>query len=156
MTKNKQNKGLGNPVVTAVAAGAGQEVVKSTASVIPFLIKTTVFIGLGYWAYRSFVTRFVPLKEVNSWPASSITNGQATTRAEMIYQAMEGFGANFQIVASNLSSLNYNGWVRLYNAFGNRRGANPLGKKMDLVEWLGDQFDEEELAQLRFLVPNVF
>lgn len=156
MTKSKQNKGLGNPVVTAVAAGAGQEVVKSTASVIPFLIKTAVFLGLGYIVYRKVVTRFMPLKEISSYPASNITNGQAQTKAESIYGAMRGFGANFEIVSANIAGLNYNGWIRLYNAFGKRSTANPLEAKMDLTEWFVDQFDEEELAMLRFLVPNVF
>jgi hypothetical protein len=159
---------LGNPAVAAAASSPEvqkivveglentKEVVKATASVIPFLVKTTVFIVIGYYIYQKYVKRFTKISENKNYPAANISDSQATTKAETIYGAMKGVGNGFQIVASNISGLNYNGWVKLYNAFGNRQGSIPFSAEMNLVEWLTDQFSEDELAQLRFLVPNVF
>lgn len=168
MKKASQNKKLGNPAVVALATSeAGQSVIKNasdnqkavvqaTASVIPFLIKTTVLIGIGWFIYSKYTNRFVSLKENNNYELSNISNSQASTKAETIYGAMKGLGNGFHIVATNISGLNYNGWIKLYNAFGHRQGSIPFSDKMNLVEWFADQFSEDELAQLRFLVPNVF
>lgn len=159
---------LANPAVaTVLSSEAGQtaiknasenqrEVVKATVSVLPFILKTGFVLGVGYWAYSKWTNRFVPSKEVSYYQQANITNGQAKSKAEAIYGAMKGFGNGFQIVAANIAGLNYNGWIRLYNAFGARQGSIPLSPKMDIVEWFTDQFDEEELQQLRFLVQNVF
>lgn len=162
--KTTTNKKLGNPAVAAaVGSGAaksaseGQKaVLQATASVLPFFLKTGFILGVGYVIYNKWTNRFVPQQEVSYYPASSITNAQAQTKADAIYTAMKGAGNGFQIVAANIANLNYNGWVRLYNAFGNRQGIIPFSAKMNLTEWFADQFNEEELAQLRFLVPNVF
>lgn len=162
-TTHKQK--LSNPAAVAAIANSdsvknvteGQkEVVKATASVIPFLLKTTFVLGVGYYAYRKWTNRFVPAQEASYYPAANITQSQAQTKADTIYGAMKGMGNGFQIVAANIAGLNYNGWIRVYNAFGNRQGVIPFSSKMNLTEWFSDQFNEEELAQLRFLVPNVF
>lgn len=131
-------------------------VIQATAQVIPFIIKTLFVLGVGYFVYSKYSNRFEKLSENNNYPNANITNSQASTKAETIYGAMKGVGNGFQIVATNISGLNYNGWIKLYNAFGNRQGVIPFSSKMNLVEWFADQFSEEELAQLRFLVPNVF
>ncbi|MFN3941491.1 MAG: hypothetical protein ACK4K1_02500 [Flavobacterium sp.] len=159
-----KGKGLNNPAALVLASSPdGQkavsttaEVVKNTTSVIPFLIKTAVFVGLGYLAYSILTNRFKPILENKSYPPANVTMGQAQTRAEAIYTAMKGFGANFNGVATNLQGLNYNGWVRVYNAFGKRKGANPLAESIDLVAWLNDQFNKNELNLLRTLVGSVF
>jgi alpha-acetolactate decarboxylase len=159
---------LSNPAaIAAISSEQGQNaiktasenqkaVVQATASVIPFVLKTVFVLGVGYFVYSSWADRFVPSKEVPYYPQSNITSSQAKTKAEAIYGAMKGFGNGFQVVAANIAGLNYNGWVRLYNAFGNRQGIVPFSGETNLVEWFADQFDEEELAQLRFLVPNAF
>lgn len=147
-----KKQGLNNPV----AAVAGYEVAKQTASLIPFFVKTTVFLGVGYLLYTSFVKRFKKIGENNNLPPANISLGEAQVRANSIFAAMEGFGADLKSVQTNFAGLNYNGWVRLYNAFGHRKGINPLSEKTDLIEWLNDQFDEEELQQLRFVLPGLF
>lgn len=152
MTKVSSNKGLKNPAAALVAV----EAAKQTATVIPFLIKATVIGGLGYLAYNTFVKRFRAIDENRNLPPANISVGEAQTRANSIYSAMFGFGANFNTVAENLSGLNYNGWTRLYNAFGKRKGINPISTSKDLVSWINNQFNNEQLAQLRFLLPNVF
>jgi hypothetical protein len=164
MKKTTTKKKLGNPAVAAIVnsdaaknASEGQKaVVQATASVIPFFLKTGFVLGVGYVIYNKWTNRFVPSKEVSYYPTANITTSQAKTKADAIYGAMKGYGNGFQIVAANIAGLNYNGWVRVYNAFGNRQGVIPFSSKMNLTEWFADQFNEEELAQLRFLVPNVF
>lgn len=160
-TKPKDTKkvGLRNPALIAGAMQAREtqsELIKNTASVVPFLIKTAVFLGLGYFVYTKITNRFVSVSENKNYPTANITQAQATMKAESIYNAMTGFGASLQIVSSNIAGLNYNGFVRLYNAFGKRQGSIPFSEKMTLIEWFTDQFDDQELAQLRFLVPNAF
>jgi hypothetical protein len=152
IAKSKQT--LSNPAVAAIVnsdaaknASEGQKaVVQATASVIPFVLKTVFVLGIGYIVYTQWADRFVPSKEVPYYPQSNITSSQAKTKAEAIYGAMKGFGNGFQVVAANIAGLNYNGWVRLYNAFGNRQGIVPFSGETNLVEWFADQFDEEELA----------
>lgn len=166
-TKTKNIKKLGNPALLVAGTEAGQKaisnasenqkaVVQATASVIPFLIKTLVIVGGGLYLYYRFTNRFISLKENPNYPVSNITNNQAQTKAETIYNAMLGFGNGFEIVRSNIAGLNYNAFIKVYNAFGSRQGSIPFSDKMNMVEWFSDQFDEDELAQLRFLVPNMF
>lgn len=168
MKKTRKNKSkLGNPAVLLATSEAGQKaisnasenqkaVVQATASVIPFVIKTVIVIGIGTFIYYKYTNRFVSLKENPNYPVSNITNNQASTRAEVIYNAMLGFGNGFEIIKTNIAGLNYNAFIKLYNAFGSRQGSIPFSEKMNMVEWFSDQFDEEELTQLRFLVPNMF
>jgi hypothetical protein len=166
-TKTKNTKKLGNPALLIAGSEAGQKVisnasdnqkavVQATASVIPFLIKTLVIVGGGMYLYYRFTNRFVSLKENSNYPVSNITNNQAQTKAETIYNSMLGFGNGFEVVKTNIAGLNYNAFIKVYNAFGNRQGSIPFSDKMNMVEWFSDQFDEEELTELRFLVPNMF
>ncbi|WP_445718009.1 hypothetical protein [Flavobacterium sp.] len=166
-SKTKNTKKLGNPALLIAGSEAGQKaisnasdnqkaVVQATASVIPFLIKTIVIVGGGLYLYYRFTNRFISLKENPNYPVSNITNNQAQTKAESIYNAMLGFGNGFEIVKTNIAGLNYNAFIKVYNAFGNRQGSIPFSDKMNMVEWFTDQFDESELNQLRFLVPNMF
>ena len=151
------NKGNKKSSETSVNSNdAKSEIIKQSASVIPFVIKLGIFLGVGYIAYKTFVKSFNKIGEINNLPPANISDGEAQTRANSIYAAMYGFGANYRGVSENLAGLNYNGWVRLYNAFGHRAGANPLSEKKDLVWWINDQFSENELQQLRFILPNVF
>lgn len=156
MSKSKQNKGLGNPALVATALNSDtvktqNEIAKST---IPFIVKSLFVIGVGTFIWYKISTRFISIKENPNYPKSNITDGQAKTKADAIFGAMYGIGANFDIVAYNLHGLNYNAWVKVYNAFGDRRGSDL--QKGNLVDWLTDQFSEYELEQLRFLVSNVF
>lgn len=138
--------GMGNPAVIAVA------------SVIPwgFLIKTVVLLGIGYYAINSFKKRFVKKDEVPRWGPANISDGQARSKADAIHKAMLGWGNGFEIVRENIAGLNYNGWVKVYNAFGNREDSIPGNDDMNIVEWFIDQFDTQELNELRVLVSGAF
>lgn len=141
---------LGNPAVIALANS------EAISKVLIFTVKALVVGGVGYFIYKKFINRFESYPENKSYPPANITDNQAEAKAETIYQAMKGLGNGFETVKQAIAGINYNAFVKIYNAFGSRIGANPFGSKMTLTEWFNDQFNSEELAQLNFLVPNVF
>lgn len=151
-TASSAETGLGNPAA-AMAAGA-------VASQIPwgFLIKTTVILGITGIIVYKITHRFEKRDEESDYPPANISHSQAQSRAKVIYTAMKGLGNGMEIVKANIANLNYNGWIRLYNAFGNRKGAfsPPFSSGENLEEWFADQFDQDELDELRVLVPNTF
>jgi len=138
--------GLGNPTAIAVA------------SQLPWAWLFKVAVGgiVIYSVIQGFKRRFVSLNEVSGYNNSNISYAQAEMKANMMHQAMRGFGNGFKIVRENIAGLNYNGWVRLYNAYGNRESTIPFSDDMNLIEWFQDQFSNSELSELRVLVPNVF
>ena len=145
-TKDK----LGNPAVIATAV----------ATQIPWgwLFKVGVGCVIVYTVVGSFKNRFKSLQEVSGYQPSNISVGAAKVKANIIYQAMRGFGNGFTTVRENIAGLNYNGWVRLYNAFGNRSNNVhiPFREDKNLAEWFQDEFSVDELSELRVLVGNLF
>lgn len=168
--KSKMKKqGLHNPALfTAIASTpAGQKAitnslenasagVNATASIMKRILKTSLFVGLGYFAYHKLFNGFSALKENKFDKPSNISAGMAKNKAEAIFSAMYGIGNGFKSVKQNLMGVNPNGFVRIHNEFGLRKGINPLSKKMTLLQWFGDQFNESELMELRFLIPHFF
>lgn len=151
-----QPAGLGNPLATVVATQAASEATK----VIPFVLRWVFVIGVGYVVYQNIFNKFKPIGFVSNYPIANISDAEAQNRADAIYAAMVGFGSNVNIVATNLAGLNYNGWIKVYNAFGERGGIIsqyfPFTEELNLVEWINDQFNEDQIAQLRFILNNVF
>lgn len=168
MTKTKSNKGLGNPAALALAnspegkkaIGGAVETQKKLAeagiSLIPFLVKTGVVIGIAWYLTGKYKSRFITKGYNTSLPAANITNGEAESRADALYEAMAGWGADVELVADQLAGLNYNGWVKVYNAFGNREGVGIFTDGENLVEWITSEFDNDELDLLKTVLPNVF
>lgn len=144
--KKVTNK-LGNPIVAA-----------SIATQIPWawLFKVGVGCVIVYSVVGSFKKRFQPLSEVSHFNPSNISLGQAKVKANIIHQAMRGFGNGFTTVRENIAGINYNGWIRLYNAFGARPDSIPLSEDKNLVEWFQEEFNLEELSELRVLVGKLF
>ena len=135
-------------------------VVKETASVIPWLIKFAVVGIVGYIGYKSFVNRFKNKSENPAFPKANITQAEAQTRADSIANAGSfnipgSMGSQFSTTSDMISGLNYNGFIRLYNAFGEHSGLNPF-KKMNLIEFIQDQFSAYEIKQLSFLQNGAF
>lgn len=153
---------LGNPAITAVlATPEGRQAVSNathTATKAVDLFFTVLKVGIfclgGYIIYRKVVPSFDKKYEKSNYRPSNITTQGAAIRAENLYRAMYGPGDNFNKVATNLKGLNYNGYIRVYNAFGERRGLD--FKKQNLEEWFYDQFTESEIKQLKFLTNNSF
>lgn len=147
MKKPTKSK-LGNPVVTA-------EVVSQTASVIPFAIKTLIIGSLIYWGYTSYTNRFKKLGELSTEPESNISYAQAQSRADSIYASIGWVSNDFDNVSKQLTGLNYNALIRVYNAFGHHKGTL-LNGDLTLVEWLKNQFSEYQMQQLSFLTGGKF
>ena len=153
-------KGKNIPAVNAPSTptGMGNPAAIAVATFIPwgFLIKTGVLLGIGYYVLNSFKKRFVKQEEVSKFGPANISDSQAKSKADAIHTAMLGYGNGFEIVRENIAGLNYNGWVKLFNAFGNREDSIPGNDDMNLVEWFMDQFDTQELNELRVVLPGVF
>ena len=132
-------------------------VTKEVASVIPFVIKTLIVCGIAAYVIYKYKNRFTKLNYASNYPAANITDAQAEAKATAIYNAMGLFSNSFATVKASLSGLNYNGFIKVYNAFGAQTGRLlGLGKEMDLIAWCSDQFNEDQIGQLRFLLGGAF
>ncbi|MFV8347267.1 hypothetical protein [Flavobacterium sp. ZB4P13] len=148
-------KGLKNPAITAFASSPqGQEAIAKTANMGITFLKIAFVLGALTVAYYKIFKGFKPIQEDKRYKPSNINATQAKARSEAIYTALLGAGANYKTVENNLTGLNHNGFVRLFNEFGERRSATLT--KMNLVEWLQDQFNEADIAKLRFLIKGFF
>ena len=164
-----KKQGLHNPAVIAAVASspAGQKAiantlenanagVNATASIVKGVLKTALFVGIGYLAIRKIFNGFSPLQENKRDKPSNISTGMAKNKAEAIFSAMYGMGNGFKSVKQNLMGVNPNGFVRIHNQFGLRKGVDPFSKRMSLLGWFTDQFSQNELMELRVLIPNFF
>lgn len=149
MKKTKSK--LGNPV----AAVAGAKVIEKSSEAIPFLIKLFAVVGVGYYAYSLYSNRFIKRKEVSSYAPANVTYAQAQARANAIYSSIGVFSNNFENVSRQLTGLNYNGFIRVYNAFGHKKGTL-LGGDLDLEQWCYNQFTPYQIQQLSFLLGGAF
>lgn len=119
------------------------------------MIKLGAVTALVVVGYRIYTNRFVNIKESSSEPPANISLAQAKTRADSIAGSITTFGNDFRNVSTQLTGLNYNGFVRVYNAFGHHRGTL-LGGDLNLIEWLQNQFDSFQMKQLSFLLNGRF
>jgi len=137
-----------NPAITkALSSEEGQ---KLGFTVLKITL-VTAFLGIAY--YKIF-KGFKPVKIDTRYTPSTINDTQAKARAEAIYTALLGFGANYNAVENYLTGLNHNAFVKIINEFGERRSSTLT--KLTLVEWLQDQFNEADIARLRFLIKGFF
>ena len=146
-TKSK----LGNPA----AAVAGVKVVEQASTAIPFLIKTFTLLGIGIWAYKTYTNRFVQLKENSSYAPANVSLAQAKGKADSIGKSIGLVSNDFDNVSKQLAGLNYNGFIRVYNAFGQQRGTL-FGGELNLIEWIQNQFTSYQVQQLSFLLGGAF
>lgn len=127
---------------------------QAVESLTPY--KEIIFVATGvYVVYRAITNRFVKIKEVSAYPQANVSFAQAKLRADAIYSSIDWFSNDLQNVANQLQGLNYNGFVRVYNAFGERRGTLLAGK-LNLIEWLQNQFNREQIQELSFLLNGAF
>ena len=160
MAVTKTKKGLSNPAVLALASSpAGQKAVSGAIDTTFKVVKIVAVAGVvavaGYIAYTLYKNRFISMATNSNYAPANITKGQAKAKAEALYQAMYGWGADIDTVLETLSGLNYNGYVEVFNAFGKRKAAT--GGEMTLTEWINNQFDNSyEKAQIQFILPGVF
>lgn len=168
MKTTAKNKGLKNPAAAIAASPAGERAIETSlqtsaettragVSLAVWAIKWALILGVGYYVIRSFQKRFVKAAYNPNLPAANVSDAVASAKANALYEAMYGASNDLQSVAAQLAGLNYNGWIKVYNAFGNRQPFNPFADEMNLIEWISDQFgsDTDEIAQLRMILPGV-
>lgn len=148
--KKKVSK-LGNPAAIAV----GAKVIEKSTEAIPFLIRIFTVGGLIYLAYTKYTDRFVKKKENSAKHPSNISYAQAKSRADAIYGSIGIISNDFDNVARQLSQLNHNGFIRVYNAFGHKKGTLS-GGDLNLEEWCHNQFSSYQVQQLSFLLGGEF
>ena len=115
-----KNKGLGNPAVisSVLASEQGQKAIGKTQDVFFTVLKVGLVATVLVVAYYKIFKGFTKLKEESNYYPSNISITNAKARAEALYTAMLGFGANYDAVESSLKGLNHNGFIRVYNEFG--------------------------------------
>ena len=160
-------QGLSNPALLLLSTPEGQKALAKTSQAtsraldLGFTILKIGFFSLaGYIIYRKVTGAFSKISEDLNYRPANVTTVSAKQRAENIFKAIYGVGSNFDKVKANLTipnqKLNYNGYLRIYNEFGSRRGADL--KKLTLTEWLTEEYgsDKLKMAQLKFITDNVF
>lgn len=150
------------PAMRGVGTEIAVEASKQAARVIPYLIVGGIVV---YGLYR-YSNRFVKLKENTRYPVANVTLAQAETKANAIRHYED-----FQDVSNNLAGLNYNGFVRVYNAFGFEETPPGLltslfcppcllfglgGDNIDMIAWLRSKFTSYEIEELSFLFNGQF
>ncbi len=155
--QNIKRSGSKTKIAPLNAPGRTADIVAEIATnVFPKLIMLAVFGAVAYVIYGKIVNRFKPKGEISSYPNANITMGQAKDRAATILESIPLFGSpDLETVARQIAGLNYNGWVRLYNAFGKHTG-EWFGGDLDLVSWLRQQFDAEDFEVLGGLQNHAF
>lgn len=121
------------------------------------LFITAIVVGTGYVIYKK-VTEFKDKKYDGTQSPSNVSDNEAAARAKAIASSLALFdyvGDEFEITSKNLKGLNYNGFVKVYNAFGEQKGHAFKGK-LNLIDWIFDQFSDYEVQQLSFLTAGKF
>jgi len=157
-------KSLNNPIATTVITSVASS--KTTTNVLKWTLIGGVVVIAGFTALYIYKHRFVKMLQNRNYDKPNISASEARLKADILYNAMVGFGANYEKVKAQLLGVNYNGFVLIYNAFGKRESSlqklNPLNfgivsKGMTLTEWLLDQFkSSNRLADLRALLLSKF
>jgi len=129
------------------------------------LIMVVLFIG---FFYKKIIALFSsPSDKINEQKINTIdsiivgdnatlSNTQAKIIADSLYNALDRFNDDEKLVYSNFSKIkNADDMRMVYKAFGLRSyllgtGANYLGTKMTLVEWLENDLSSSELQKIQF------
>lgn len=103
------------------------------------------------------------LKENPQLPPSGLSDTQAKTRAEVLYEAMYSAGTDEVRVFDALKDITHNDFIKISEYFGERR-YNPVTGEgsffpfpaISLMEWLAQELNDEEFAQLHKNLPDIF
>lgn len=161
-------KGLNNPLVVASAANK----TKNTAVGFYNRNKTTIWtvggLVVAYGVYKTFFAhdnvRFSPRGDE---ALSTMTEIEAKSIADDLFDAMKNPGTNENIIYNRLSGLSYNDFAKVSRAFGLRWYDPILGaeggwllkwaghKQLGLFEWLNEELTYTDKLKLQELMPNV-
>ena len=120
----------------------------------------------AYILWRAYKKAFPGgIKQDRSLPPAVITDTQAITTAERLFEAMRSSGTDEDAIMQALEGINHNDFVKISDAFGTRSyipatGSHPLydwmGEDLDLVEWLLSELSNSEIKRLKQTLPQVF
>lgn len=132
-------------------------VVEQTATVIPWLIKFAVVGTVVYFGYRAYTNRFTRAKENSNYDPANISESEAEFKANAIYSSVGWtfLDSSWPNLKAQFSGLNYNAVVKVYNAFGKRRGEFFSGD-VDLWGFLMQNLSESRKQEIRFLIGTTF
>lgn len=146
---------LKNPALTTLIASNPKAVEKAGKTALVFSVVTIAVLGGALYYHFVYKHRFEKVSLDKKAPAPRISKSLAKVKADALYKAMHGVGANYSQVKAVLSGIQKNDFILIYNAFGKRKPMDSLSltakDDMDLSAWLQDQFNASELAELRFL-----
>lgn len=92
---------------------------------------------------------------------TTITDNAAQNKANILLVAMDGFGTDFTAIKNALQGLNVADYALIAHYFGTPRysgfgeGVWPAPKR-NLSYWIAAELDDEELSEIRAILPNVF
>lgn len=91
----------------------------------------------------------------------TISHTEAQNRAVMLLEAMDGAGTDFTRVKNALTGINFADYTLIADKFGTPRyfgtGQAPWpAPERNLSYWIVSEVDNDELAELRTLLPGVF
>lgn len=164
-TTNNDTEKLGNPALLTLAnspegkglltTSIGNTVnqAKRTVKVMPYVLGFLAVTVVGYMGYKAYKNRFISKGNNNNYPPANITEGQAESKADALYEAMYGAGLNFPAVLNALAGLNYNGYVLVFNKFGKQKDF--WGTELNLTEWLTNQLSESQRKQLDVVIKGI-
>jgi hypothetical protein len=152
--------GMNNPLAVAKIAGT-----KVTENIKSIAITGAVIGGL-YLAYKIYKNAFPGGLEVDTRkPDAQISNSQAQTIAERLYQAMYASGTDEESIYAALAGLNHNDFIKVSRAFGRRSymylaGEAPIfdwmGADLTLVEWMIQELSGDEINKVKEFLPDIF
>lgn len=146
-----------------VPKSKNETVNKIVTNAVPILA-IGVLGGVAYVAYKLLKKEAPPkLYENKNYPSSSLSQVQALAIADRLYAAMKGLGTDEVAVMKALSGLDYNDFVKVYEAFGKRQYStfwgnigDPLtSKDHHLITWLTNELKPSEIKQLEQVIPNL-
>lgn len=156
-------QGLNNPAVAMqlLQTKQGQEMIANAQNNAKRGVKIVFTLGtiiavfvVGKIVYNKYF-RFTKLKQNKDYTPANITEIEAEQRANALETALQGVGSDFKAVEKNLSNINRNAFVLIYNAFGERRGYDL--KKLTLIDWLVYEYGgTDKLSRLRLKVKGFF
>jgi len=131
---------------------------------LKILIGGTVIFG-GYAVYKQFFAEEdIDFEFDENEPEPVIDDVTAKTKAEQLFNAMRNPTTDEQKIYDVLAGLGKNDFALISNAFGKRYYNKLLGvdggwlwgdDKLSLQEWLLQELDNAELAELENYMPNV-
>lgn len=120
--------------------------------------------GIAYVGYKFLKKDEPPKLDTNKdYPPSTLNQVQALAIADRLYAAMVISGTDEAAILKALSGLNYNDFIKVYDAFGRRQYSKFWGNEGDpltsdkhhLITWLTNELEPADIKQIEKIIPNL-